>query len=166
MTATTARLDLAALPLRRDASAVRARIERLEWLLERAITLPGNFKVGLDSIVGLIPVAGDVITGAMGLYLVWEARNLGASRWLQARMLGNVGLDTALGMVPFVGDLFDFVFKSNSKNLGLLKRYLDQRHPGSALVYAGGVSGVRKSSWRPARATGPSSRAAAWSQSG
>ena len=136
MPATTARFDVRSLPLTRDAAAVRARVEGLEQLLERAIRLPGGFRIGLDSIVGLVPVAGDVLTGAMGLYLVWEARNLGMSGWALARMLGNVGIDTALGMVPVAGDLFDFIFKSNSKNMRLIKRHLDRHHPASAVVEA------------------------------
>ena len=114
---------------------VRKRIYGLEKLLERAFVIPGTrIPIGMDTIVGLIPVAGDVVTGAMGLYLVWEARNIGASRWLQARMLGNVAFDTLLGAIPLAGDVFDFVFKSNSRNLRLLKRHLDRHHPASALV--------------------------------
>ena len=120
-----------------DASAVRLRIEMLERILERAFVIPGiNRGVGLDAILGLVPVAGDVIAGAMGLYLVWEARNLGMSKWTLARMLGNVGVDTAVGAVPLVGDVFDFLFRSNSKNLRIVKRHLDRHHPGTALVNA------------------------------
>ena len=121
----------------RNPSAVRARVEGLERVLERSFVVPGTkIPIGLDSIVGLIPVAGDAITGILGLYLVWEARNLGASKWLQARMIANVGFDTAVGAIPFAGDLFDLLFKSNSKNLRLLKRHLDRHHPSSALIEA------------------------------
>ena len=137
MPATAARFDFAALPLTRDPVAVRARIAALEQLLEGLFVIPGTrFRVGLDSLVGLIPVAGDIVTGLMGVYLVWEARNAGASRWLQARMMANVGLDTAIGMVPLAGDAFDFLFKSNAMNLRLLKRHLDRRHPASSLIDA------------------------------
>lgn len=124
-------------PAGRDPVDVRARIYGLEKLLERAFVIPGTrIPVGMDTIVGLVPVAGDVVTGLMGLYLVWEARNVGASRWLQARMVGNVAFDTLLGAVPLVGDVFDFMFKSNSKNLRLLKRHLDRHHPASATIDA------------------------------
>ena len=137
MPATAASFTFDALPLTRDPAAVRRRIEGLEFILERAVTIPGlGAKIGLDGIVGLIPVVGDVITGAMGLYLIWEARNLGASRWLQARMLGNVAFDTAIGLVPLAGDVLDFLFKSNSKNLRLLKRHLDRHHPATSLIEA------------------------------
>lgn len=119
----------------RDAMAVRRRIEALEGVMERAMTIPGTrIPVGLDSIVGFIPVVGDALAGAIGLYLVWEARNLGMSKWTVARMLGNVGVDTAIGAVPLVGDVFDVMFRSNSKNLRLLKRHLDKHHPGTAVV--------------------------------
>lgn len=124
-------------PLSRRPADVRARIEMFETVLERAWVISGlRAPVGLDSVIGLVPVAGDIVAGAIGLYLVLEARNLGLSKWTQARMLPNVGLDTALGAVPLVGDLFDFVFRSNAKNLRLIKRHLDRHHPSSATIEA------------------------------
>ncbi|KPF74732.1 hypothetical protein IP88_07675 [alpha proteobacterium AAP81b] len=118
-------------------AAVRARIELLESVLERAFVIPGLGRpIGLDSILGLLPVGGDLIAGAMGAYLVWEARNLGLPKWQIARMMANVGIDTALGAVPFAGDLFDFLFRSNSKNLRIIKRHLDKHHPATAVVPA------------------------------
>lgn len=123
------------LPLGRDPVSVRRRVEALEGLLERALTVPGiNRKVGIDAIVGLVPVAGDVVTGALGLYLVWEARNLGMSKWQLGRMLGNVGFDTLLGAIPVAGDLFDFVYRSNSRNLKIIRKHLDRHHPGSRTI--------------------------------
>lgn len=118
------------LPLGRDPASVRRRLEAVEGLLERMFVVPGiNRPVGLDSIVGLVPVVGDIITASMGAWLVWEARNLGMSKFQLARMAGNIGIDTALGAIPLVGDLFDFAFRSNSRNLRILKRYLDKHHP-------------------------------------
>lgn len=109
----------------------------METLLEGLFVIPGtNRRVGVDTLVGLVPVAGDVVTGLMGAWLVWEARNLGMSRWTLARMAANVGIDTALGAIPFAGDLFDFLFKSNTKNLRLIKRHLDRHHPASAVIDA------------------------------
>ena len=85
---------IADLPLGTDPQSVRRRIESLERLLEGLFEVPGTSrKFGLDSIVGLIPVAGDAITAVLGLYLVWEARNLGMPRWQLWRMAGNVGID-------------------------------------------------------------------------
>ena len=99
----------------------------LEHLLEGLIKLPliGR-RVGLDAIIGLAPGVGDAATAALGLYQIWEARNLGASRGTLLRMLANVGVDTAIGSVPIAGDLFDLFFRSNSRNLKLVKRLLDQ----------------------------------------
>ena len=114
----------------RDPQAVRARVEALEQLLERAFTVPGiNKPIGLDAIIGLVPVAGDLIAAAMGSYLIWEARNLGMSRWQLARMAGNLAMDTAVGAVPVAGDLFDWLFRSNTRNLRIIRRHLDKHHP-------------------------------------
>lgn len=122
-------------PLGNDAYAIRRRIEALEMLLERSVKLPGIGRhVGLDAIVGLVPVAGDLLAAAMGLYLVWEARNLGMPKWHLARMVANVGFDTAVGAVPVAGDLFDFLFRSNSRNLRIVRKYLDKHHPETRIV--------------------------------
>lgn len=122
-------------PLGRNAAAVRQRIEALEKVMERSFHIPVlNQPVGLDAVVGLIPVAGDVVAAGLGLYLVWEARNLGMSRWHLARMVSNVGFDTLLGAVPVAGDLFDFVFRSNSRNLKIIRKYLDKHHPETKII--------------------------------
>lgn len=125
----------ASLPIGSDPQAVRQRIEALERMLEGLIEIPGlRRKVGLDAIVGLIPGVGDVVTAAMGLYLVWEARNLGMSRWQIWRMLGNVGVDTVVGAVPLAGDLFDFLYRSNTRNLRIIRRHLDRHHPHTQVI--------------------------------
>jgi Domain of unknown function (DUF4112) len=122
-------------PLGSDPASIRRRVELLERLLERSFTVPViNRPIGLDAIAGLVPVAGDAIGAAIGLYLVWEARNLGMSRWQLARMAGNVGIDTLLGAVPLAGDVFDFLFRSNSRNLRLIRRHLDRHHPGTRTI--------------------------------
>lgn len=121
------------LPLGSDPAAVRQRIEALEKVLERSFSVAGR-PIGLDAVVGLVPVAGDVVSAALGLYLVWEARNLGISKFKLARMLANVGFDTAVGAIPFAGDLFDFVFRSNSRNLKMIRRHLDKHHPQTRII--------------------------------
>ena len=118
------------LPFGRDPVAVRRRIEAMEALLERSFVIPGiNAPVGLDALAGLVPVLGDVLAAAMGAYIVWEASNLGMPKWKLWRMAGNVAFDTAIGAVPVVGDVFDFLFRSNTRNLKLVRRHLDKHHP-------------------------------------
>ncbi|HEY7810107.1 MAG TPA: DUF4112 domain-containing protein [Allosphingosinicella sp.] len=123
------------LSIGRDPASVRQRLEAMELLLERAFTVPGtNYRVGLDAVVGLVPVLGDLITTAMGAWLVWEARNLGMSKFHLLRMGGNVAVDTLIGAVPVIGDAFDFVFRSNTRNIKILKRWLDKHHPETRLI--------------------------------
>lgn len=118
-----------------DPHSVRARVEALEKLLERAFHIPGTkIPFGLDSVIGLVPVLGDVVTAVMGGYMVWEARNLGMSKWQLIRMTANVGIDTAIGAIPFVGDAFDLVWRSNSKNLRIIKKHLDRHHPATRII--------------------------------
>ncbi|WP_353200752.1 DUF4112 domain-containing protein [Sandarakinorhabdus sp.] len=108
-----------------NAAAAKLRIARLEQMLEGMIRLPiiGR-RIGLDALIGLVPGIGDAAAGALGLYVIWEARNLGASNATLLRMLANVGIETALGSVPVVGDVFDVFFRSNTRNLKLIKRLL------------------------------------------
>jgi hypothetical protein len=119
------------LPIGMDPASVARRIEMLEQLLERAFVIPGtNKRVGLDAIIGLLPVAGDTVAALLGLYLVWEARNLGMSKWQLARMTGTVGFDWLIGLVPVAGDVLDFVYNSNTRNLKRIRKHLDKHHPG------------------------------------
>ena len=123
------------LPIGRDPAAVRQRIEAIEKLLERLFTLPGtNYRFGLDVLLDVIPVVGDVIAAAMGAWIVWEARNLGMSKWHIARMSGNVGIDFLLGAIPWIGAVPDFFFRSNSRNLRIVKRWLDKHHPETKVI--------------------------------
>jgi hypothetical protein len=123
------------LPTGTDAASVRARVTAMEKLLERSLVIPGiNMPIGLDVLIGLVPVLGEVITTAMGAYIIWEARNLGMSRWQQARMAANVLFDTAIGAIPVVGDVADVAFRSNTKNLRLILRHIDKHHPEARVI--------------------------------
>ncbi len=125
------------LPLGRDPGSIRRRVEAMEHLLEKLFVIPGiNRPVGLDAILGLIPIVGDLATTGLGAWLVWEARNLGMSKLQLARMAGNVGIDTLVGLIPFVGDAADFMFRSNTRNLKIIRRHLDKHHPATVTVEA------------------------------
>lgn len=123
------------LKLGTDPASVRKRIEGMEHLLEGLFTLPGtNRKVGLDVLLDIIPVGGSVIGAVMGSYLAWEARNLGMPKHAIVRMAGNIGFDALLGAIPFVGAVPDFFFRSNTRNLKIVKKHLDKHHPGTAII--------------------------------
>ncbi|WP_425229392.1 DUF4112 domain-containing protein [Sphingomonas sp.] len=123
------------MPIGRDPAAVRRRIEAMEHLLEGLFTIPGtNRRVGLDVIFDLLPVAGETIAAVMGGWLAWEARNLGMPKRTIVRMFGNVGVDWLLGLIPWVGAIPDFFFRSNTRNLNIIKRHLDRHHPATALI--------------------------------
>jgi len=113
-----------------DPASVRQRIEAMEKLLERMFVIPGiNKPVGLDVILDIIPGVGTISAAALGSYIAWEARNLGMSKWQITRMAGNIGFDMLLGAIPWVGAIPDLFFRSNSRNLRIIKQHLDQHHP-------------------------------------
>ena len=127
----------AGLPLGTDPASVRQRVEGLERVMERIVVVPGiNRPVGLDVILDFVPFAGPTAAAAIGAYLAWEARNLGMSKWNIARMGGNIGVDWLLGMIPLVGAIPDFFFRSNTRNLKIIKRHLDRKHPAGMTLEA------------------------------
>jgi len=119
----------------RDPASVRRRIEHAEHLLEGLFVVPLiNRRIGLDVILDALPFAGDAIAAALGGWIIWEARNLGMSKWQMSRMAGNVGFDFLLGLIPVVGAIPDFFFRSNTMNLKMIKRHLDRHHPELATI--------------------------------
>lgn len=104
-----------------------ARLEALANLMDTALIIPGTeIRFGLDALIGLVPGIGDAITTAISLYIVNEARALGAPKLLVARMIGNVAMDGLVGAVPLVGDAFDVAFRANRRNMALLRDHLDR----------------------------------------
>lgn len=103
-------------------------LAQLEWLadlLDSRFVIPGtNVRFGLDGVIGLIPVAGDIVSALISFYLISRAAELGLSPWVKTRMVWNVALDTVVGAVPILGDMFDVSFKSNRRNVALARRYL------------------------------------------
>jgi hypothetical protein len=105
-----------------------ARLDAVAKLLDIAFILPGTkIRYGVDGIVGLIPVVGDIIATALSLWLVREARALGAPWHVTARMLGNVAIQGVIGTVPVAGDAFDVLFRANMRNVRLLRRWMDKQ---------------------------------------
>jgi hypothetical protein len=105
-----------------------ARLDALARLLDVAFVLPGtNIRYGVDGIVRLIPVVGDLIASAFSLWLVREARTLGAPWHVTARMLANVALEGTVGMVPIAGDAFDVMFRANMRNMRLLRNWMEKQ---------------------------------------
>jgi hypothetical protein len=104
-----------------------ARIDRLATLLDTRFVIPfTKFRFGADSLIGLAPGFGDVVTTALSLYIVYEAHKLGVPKTVLARMLGNVAIDGMFGVVPVAGDVFDVMFRANRRNVRILREHLDR----------------------------------------
>src|ERR1700761_6480596 len=105
-----------------------ARLDGLAKLLDVAFVLPGtNIRYGIDGVIRLIPVVGDLIASAFSLWLVREARALGAPWHVTSRMLANVALEGVVGMVPVAGDAFDVMFRANIRNMRILRRWMERQ---------------------------------------
>jgi hypothetical protein len=105
-----------------------ARLDAVAKLLDIAFILPGTkIRYGVDGVIGLIPVVGDLIAAALSLWLVREARALGAPWHITARMLGNVAIQGVVGAVPVAGDAFDVLFRANIRNVRMLRRWMDKQ---------------------------------------
>ncbi|WP_052134731.1 DUF4112 domain-containing protein [Sphingomonas sp. 37zxx] len=123
------------LPIGVDAASVRQRVEVLEQALERMFVIPGiNRPIGIDAMLGLLPVGGSFIGAAFGAYMIWEARNLGMGKLAMTRMAGNVGVDWLFGLVPGIGIIPDFFFRSNTRNLRIIRKHLDKHHPATVVI--------------------------------
>ena len=127
----------------------RERLIALTRLMDSAVDVPLlRTRVGLDALLGVVPVAGDLLSAAIGIYLITQARELGASRWLQGKMLGNLVVDAAAGAVPLAGDVFDIYFRAHRRNLKLLQQHLGEPYLDVADIDADFVDGNRR---RPLR---------------
>ncbi|MBA2688909.1 MAG: DUF4112 domain-containing protein [Gemmatimonadaceae bacterium] len=107
--------------IKREVSQARA----LARVLDGLVPLPGGMRVGLDSIVGLLPGIGDMAGAAASAYIVLLAIRAGASRTAVIRMVANIALDTIVGALPILGDLFDLGWQSNTKNVAIMENDLD-----------------------------------------
>lgn len=112
------------------ASGARARLETLARFLDSAIRVPGtNIHFGADALLNLIPGVGTLTSKSMSAYLIWEARRLGVPMSTLLRMMGNVGVDFVISAIPLVGWVADVFYRSNLRNMDLLREHLDKAHP-------------------------------------
>jgi hypothetical protein len=109
-----------------------ATLRRIAELLDSAFVVPGtNYRIGLDPIIGLIPMIGDLASPLFTIGLLWQAYDLRIPKVVQLRMIFHAAIDALVGAIPFLGDLFDFGWKANQRNLALLERHAyEERHPG------------------------------------
>jgi len=115
-------------PLRADET--RARLDALAWFLDSAVRVPGtNVRIGADGLLNLIPGVGTLISKGMSAYLIWEARRLGVPTGRLLRMIRNVGIDFVISAIPIVGWIGDVFYRSNLRNMALLRKHLDRAHP-------------------------------------
>ncbi|KJS32508.1 MAG: hypothetical protein VR64_06210 [Desulfatitalea sp. BRH_c12] len=100
------------------------RINRLAWLLDNSIRLPGvNYRIGLDPLLGLVPGIGEALGAVLSMYIIAEGARGGLPRSILLRMGFNVALEVVIGAIPLVGDLFDMTWKANARNVRLIEKY-------------------------------------------
>ena len=131
------------------ATASLKRLQQMSHLLDKAIAIPGsNIRVGLDPILGLLPGGGDLVTGFLSIYIVFEAAKMGLPAQTLGRMGCNILVDVLSGMVPVLGDLFDVGWKANSQNVALIEKHLAAPKPSQAadklfsILVIGGLIGL------------------------
>lgn len=107
-------------------------VERVARLLDSQFRLPGTrFRFGLDPLLGLVPIVGDLSTTVVSIALLLTMLRHGASGAVVVRMALNILIDTVVGAIPILGNVFDFAYKSNERNVALLRRhYAEGRHRG------------------------------------
>ena len=111
-----------------DTEAELVKLERIAHRMEQALRIPGTeFRFGLDAILGLVPGIGDALTLAPSLYILLQARKLGASTPLLGRMGANLAIDAIIGTIPLIGDIFDIGWKANTRNVQLLRASLARK---------------------------------------
>jgi len=109
-----------------EADQIRKNLQQLAWLLDSSIPVPGTrLTVGIDALIGLFPVIGDLIGVALSSYILSQAAKLGAPRSVLWRMAFNIAVEGVVGIIPFAGDVFDAAFKANQRNVQLLDAWLD-----------------------------------------
>lgn len=113
-----------------EALAILQHVRQLALMLDSAFVIPGTkVSFGVDSLIGLVPGIGDVISAALSGYIILLAKKCGVSKWAASKMVANSLVDLGVGIIPLVGDAFDVVWKSNRKNVAILEKHLHKRFP-------------------------------------
>jgi hypothetical protein len=113
----------------RDIAATRRRLETLAWFLDSAVRVPGtSIRVGADAALNVVPGLGPLTAKVLAAYLIFEARRLGVPASTMLRMFGHLGVDFLIGIVPFVGWVADVFYRSNQRNMAILRDHLDGLH--------------------------------------
>jgi hypothetical protein len=102
-----------------------ARLRTVSDLWDRAFGIPGTqWRLGLESLVGLLPIGGDVVGLGISIYILWQVVQFNLPKTILVRMVFNIAIDALVGAVPILGDLFDMTWKANTKNVNLLESHL------------------------------------------
>lgn len=108
--------------------AILKRLDKFSRFTDNSIALPfTRFRIGVDAIIGLLPVVGDMAGLVLSGYVLVEAQRAGATKDVKLRMLRNMGIDFVGGLLPVFGDAFDAVYKANTRNTRLLREYLEEQ---------------------------------------
>ena len=98
------------------------RLKRLSERLDNTFTIPGTkYKIGIEALIGAVPIIGDLIGGILASYIMYSGMKMGAPPRIITRMAVNIAIDFAIGSIPIIGDLFDLVWKANRKNVELIE---------------------------------------------
>ena len=112
-----------------EIAKARKRLSRFAWLLDSVMRIPGTrIRLGLEPMLGVVPVVGDVAGKIISLYVVWEAWRLGLPPSMLMRMFGNILIDLGIGVVPVAGDIADVFWRANKRNVDMLNKHLDSVH--------------------------------------
>ena len=111
-----------------DIDSELAHLRKVAWRMDALFYIPRTrVSIGLDNILGLVPVAGDVLTIGPSIYIIWKSYKLGATPGALAYMIGNTTLDLLIGSIPVIGDIFDVVYNANIRNYRALEANLNKK---------------------------------------
>ena len=127
-----------------DLEKTGAQLDQIAYLMDQCFRIPGiNWRFGVESLIGLVPGAGDLVGGAIGLLVLFRAFQFKLPKIVILRMITNTLLDITVGSIPFLGDAFDFFWKSNTRNMKLFHHYAEepQKSTRAHWIFLGSLAG-------------------------